>query len=182
MTTTPVTGEVWGEDREAPRAYLLSEGEKRFAELRPAVDAARTELLAALEGVSDEQARFRPAGGEGEDAWGIAEVAYHLARTEPWILARVRATAAGEEPQRAPVVVTEGDPLSKLLDAIKASHVELLSLVAEIDGSERTDTLWAHPQFGEINCRSWFRLEGLHEADHARQIGKLKALPDFPKE
>jgi hypothetical protein len=34
--------------------------------------------------------------------------------------------------------------------------------------------------FGELNCRAIFALQALHINDHARQIARIKAMPNFP--
>jgi hypothetical protein len=61
--TASITGETWGETIEPVREYLLSESTQPISILRPQLEAAHTALLAALDGVSDEQAQLRP--GEG---------------------------------------------------------------------------------------------------------------------
>src|SRR5215210_2487551 len=100
MTTGPVTGAVWGESNDRARAYLIAEASRPFSELVPIVEAARARLLAKLEGVSEAQAAFRPSDGEGEDAWGVLEIARHLVRVEMWITERVEALSRGERPPR----------------------------------------------------------------------------------
>ena len=183
MTSTPITGEVWGEEEARARAYLLSEAQRPFAGIRPALEEARLALEAELQGVSETQARFRPPTGEGEDAWCIAEVVRHVIHVETAMALRVRALALGEEPPRS-----SGGPggkedasLAELRALLQGTRDNLFAAVREVEGKERLDTTTRHAFFGELNCRGWFRLQGLHEEDHTRQIRRLKALPEFPR-
>jgi hypothetical protein len=184
--TNLITGETWGDNVDAARALLLAEAEKPFDQLRPAVAEARAALLAQLAGVSVAQAAFRPPEGDGEDAWSISEAVRHVINVETRMAARIRKLGRGEEPHlpsTGPGYMADVDtaPLPALVKKLQASRAALLAAVDEIDGRERLDTLDRHRVFGELNCRGWFRLQGLHEQDHARQIGKLKAMAAFPR-
>lgn len=186
MTTTPITGQVFGEEqaRDPTHDFLMTEAQKPFAELAPPVIDARAKLLEALRGVSDAQARFRPAGaGEGEEGWPIALIIKHVTGAEGRLTLRLRALGTGTE---MPAVVAgpptdNGEPITDLISALEASRVEMLAAMKAIEGKERLDTMAKHPFFGEMNCRAWFRLQGLHEEDHARQVEGIKAHPEYPK-
>jgi hypothetical protein len=184
--TTLITGETWGENIEAVRAYLLSEAGQPFAELRPKLDAARSELSASLDSVSDAQAQFTPGTGEGEDAWGIAEVLRHIGTIEPTMARRVRLLGSGESTEELPrgqpgyMADVDSRQISELRPMLARSYAELLGAITLIEGHERLDTLAAHRRFGELNCRGWVALHTLHLRDHARQIGSIKHLPGYP--
>ncbi|MBV9547467.1 MAG: DinB family protein, partial [Chloroflexi bacterium] len=94
--TASITGETWGDVIEPVREYLLNESKQPLAALRPKLEAAHRGLLESLEGVSNEQAQVRPAEGEGEDAWGIAEVLRHVASAQALMAERVRLLGSGE--------------------------------------------------------------------------------------
>jgi hypothetical protein len=78
-----------------------------------------------------------------------------------------------------------GDDDPRSLDELKQGLVEgyeaLMAAAATVDGGENLESTWAHPFFGEINCRSVFALQTLHINDHARQVARLKAMPGFPQ-
>jgi hypothetical protein len=183
--TTPITGETWGNEIDSVRDYILRESELPFAELRPKLEAARRELLGALEGVSDEQAAFRPGSGNDEDDWGIAEALRHVASIEAIMTDRIRALGSG-----LPLNLKQTYPgyhedietrnLPELVETLGKSRLGLLAAVAEIEGRERLDTFDAHRRFGELNCRGWLVMHTLHEQDHARQIAKIKRLEGYP--
>ena len=68
-----------------------------------------------------------------------------------------------------------------LVQAISDSHAALLAAVREIEGRERLDTVAGHRRFGELNCRAWLAMHGLHMQDHAHQISKIKAMDGYPR-
>ena len=183
MTNELITGEKFGEEREAPRAHLLAEAQKPFSELRGDLEEAQARLRSALQGVTDAQSRFQPKGGEGEDAWGIAQVLRHLGASEGRMAKRIINLGQGTEMGAPPPQPGDDDPrsLEELKAGLEEGYEALLSAAATVDGGENLESTWNHPMFGEINCRAVFALQTLHVNDHARQIERLKAMPDFPK-
>jgi len=184
--TKPITGETWGSEIDGVRAYLLAEADLPFSALLPKLAAARADLLAALKGVSEEQAEFRPIAGAGEDGWGIAEVLRHIASIETIMADRIRALGVGASVSSLtptyPGYMESVDTrrLPALVKVIGDSHAALLTAVMEIEGHERLDTVAQHRRFGNLNCRAWLVMHCLHMQDHTRQIGKIKALDGYP--
>ena len=182
--TTLITGETWGEAIEPALAYLLREAEQPFAVLRPKLESARASFRAALEGVSDAQAAFTPASGEGEDAWGIGAIARHIANVEPVFGERMRLLGTGQSadslPRPAASAAPDVRPIANVRLDLERSFAAFLDKVATIEGRERLDTLSAHRRFGPLNCRGWVVLHTLHLQDHTRQIDKIKALDSYP--
>jgi hypothetical protein len=178
-----ITGEKFGEEREAPRAHLLAEAQKPFGELRGDLIEAQSKLRGALQGVTDGQSRFQPKGGEGEDAWGIAQVLRHLGGSEGRMAKRILNLGRGDEMGAPAPQPGDDDPrsLDELKQGLDEGYKALFDAAAAVEGSEDLERTWNHPFFGEINCRAVFALQTLHVNDHARQIERLKAMPDFPK-
>jgi hypothetical protein len=185
MTTTPITGDVWGDEVERSRAYILKEAEKPFPELRAGFENAYAAFVDQLSDVTDEQATFKPGRGEGEEDYSVAEVTRHIIQILPLMGARIRALARGEEPPptQGPGSLGghEGEPLSRLALFLSAARSELLSGVASVEGQEDLEPQMAHRLFGELNCRGWLAMSTLHVEDHSRQIGKVKAHAGYPK-
>jgi len=183
--TTPITGEVWGDEVERSRAYILEQAERPFAELRPGFEEAYARFTGQLSEVTDGQATFKPGRGDGEEDYSIAEVTRHIIQIFPLMSARVRALARGEEapPTQGPGSLGghEGVPLSQLKGFLSEARSELLAGVASIEGQERLETTMAHRLFGDLNCRGWLAMTILHVEDHARQIGKVKAHQAYPQ-
>ena len=181
MTTTNITGEIYGEERDAPRAYLTAQSQKPFAELRAPYEASHAALQTALAGVTESQARFTPASGEGEDAWGIAQIVRHLG-SEARFATRVRNLALGDE-MGAPAPQPGGDDprsIDELRAAMEESGQAMRDAIRSLNGEENLEKAWTHPWFGELNCRGMVALQTLHSNDHARQIERIKALPGYP--
>lgn len=182
MTNELVTGEVFGEDKDGPRAFLLAESEKPFAALRPALDAAQSRLLAALRGVSEAQASFKP-GGVDEEAHSAGQIVRHVARVQAWIESRLRATAQGKDPERfVSEIGREEKPLAGSTRDLEETYRQLNATAGELAGREEVAKTAPHPFFGELSCRAWYRLAGLHADDHARQVERIKSMPEYPKE
>ena len=186
MTELPITGDTWGDEVDSVRSFLLSESEKSFAELRPVVAASRQRILAALEGTSTAQLQFRPPGGDGEDAMGIAEVMRHLSSVEAIFAERIRQLGLGMDlnvtrtyPGYMEDVETR-DP-AQLAAEFRRSGEAMMQALGSIEGRERLDTFDSHRLFGPLNCRGWFRLHGTHLEDHVHQIAKIKAMEGYPK-
>ncbi len=184
--STLITGQTWGDNVDSVRAYLLREAEQPFGVLRPKLGATWREFGASLERVSDAQAQFIPASGEGEDAWGIAEVLRHVASIQPIMEQRVRLLGTGQSADGIArthsgyLAHVDTRRITDLLAALDQSYADLVDAIATIDGRERLDTLAAHRRFGELNCRGWIAMHTLHLQDHARQIGRIKRMNGYP--
>jgi hypothetical protein len=178
-----ITGEKFGAERDAPRAHLLAEAEKPFSDLQADLAAAHENLRNVLEDVTDPQSRFQPKSGEGEDAWGIAQILRHLGGSEGRFAKRVLNLGRGDEMGAPAPQPGDDDPrsLTDLKAGVEESYQALLGAANAVAGSEDLERTWNHPMFGELNCRGVFALQALHTNDHARQIARLKAMPDFPR-
>jgi hypothetical protein len=168
---------------ERTTANILAQGERPFSELTLLVESVRADLLAALEGVSEAQSRFKPPGGEGEDAWGIAEVVRHLIHGESNVALRLLALALGQDAAGSTpgqLGGNEGVSFEGLKALLRQSRRALLDAVAAVDGVERLDTTAPHAYFGELNCRTWLFFQSFHDGLHLRQIQAAKAAPGYP--
>jgi hypothetical protein len=187
MTTTPITGETWGDEIEPVKAYLAEEAKQPLSALKAKLENSRRTLLAAVEGVSEAQGQFRAGSGDSEEDWGIAEALRHIASVEAIMADRIRGLGTGQPatlkatyPGFMEDVATRS--IRQLEVELEQSRAALFKAIDEIDGHERLDTVDAHRRFGELNCRGWLAMHALHEQDHARQVGKIKAHPDYPRQ
>jgi len=169
------------------RSYLLSQAEKKtFEQLRPVVEEAHDGLLAEAEGVSEEQAHFKPAplGTGEEDAWTLAEVLRHCIQSEEGVALRVRALGLGDAARGGStgrLVGRANATLPELIRDLKAANFALEHAAGSVEGMEKLEPTAPHPFFGELNCRAWFLFQRIHDIDHARQIQKIKADPGYPR-
>jgi DinB family protein len=183
---TLITGETWGENVDGVHAFLLSEAERPLDDLRASLDTVRQEFRAALDGVSEAQGQFTPGSGEGEDAWGIAEVLRHIASVEPIMAERVRLLGSGQSAdgitRTHPGYLTAVDTrqMADLRTLLAQTYQQMLDAIAVIAGHERLDTQAPHRRYGDLNCRGWVALHTMHLRDHTRQITRLKHLMSYP--
>jgi hypothetical protein len=166
--------------KERVLSYIAHQSVKEPAEIAAIVQQGHDQVLAALEGLTEEQAAFKP----GPDDWSVLQVLQHAAEGEQRVARRCAALAAGQatEPiSRTGLIGPEPfTSLAQARAAIAAAHAELLDFVASLSPETNTDTKLEHPFFGSINCREWAVFQRVHDGDHANQIGQIKAAPGFP--
>jgi hypothetical protein len=185
MANEPITGAVYGEvgARDRTRALLLAEAQKPLPELLSAVEDAHSQFVACLLGVSASQAAFEPRG-EGEEAFSIAQVARHVAGSALIMGERLLSIGRGETPRRGTSPGYFGDveteSLPEIAPYLHDAIAAIRSAVIQLNGFEKLDSLTPHPMFGELNCRGYLRLIGLHFLDHVNQVGKIKADSTYP--
>ena len=146
----------------------------------------RVTLVRSLEGVSEQQAAWRPPpppeGSDGEEAWSIVEVAQHLLQWTENIIDVNHALAEGREAYKHPVGHLVPDPDASL-DAVRralivASHRLADALLAA--GAADPGNTVAHSRFGPLNVRQWLALGRRHDGGHLQQIEAIKQAPGYP--
>lgn len=159
---------------------------------------------AAVAGLTDFQAQFRPA----EDAWTIAEIAEHLGITNGGFvriayklikqteaagapplaeleLKHVLLTDDGQQnPRRfpAPDVVKPkgGQSLADSFAKIEQAHADIQGARPRLEASDCSQATFPHPAVGPINPYQWLIVFGEHMDRHRGQIERIKAEPGFP--
>ena len=161
-------------------------------QLLASLNAGRGELLAAVEGMTDEQAAVKPAGG----GWSALECVEHIATVEALALRRLT-TQAVEVPQE---LSREREPVLYARIATRHQKVEApeiarpkgrYSTVGEavgafLDARERT-VKWLekcdldlrrcsveHPALGPASAYEFILIMAAHPARHARQIQEAR--------
>ena len=169
------------------------------------IDGQRERLLRAVEGLSEEEQRFRPA----PDRWSAAQLCEHLSIVEGnvatllgKVLARgeeagaVRAEGApfaavsiGEFVERsrgvkleAPERIRPGDApvLSDALSRLRDSRAALHALRPALERADGHALLFPHPAWGPLNLYQWLLFVGAHESRHRAQIEALKETMNAP--
>jgi hypothetical protein len=140
-------------------------------------DAAPSQVIAALEGLSEDQIHHVPAEGE----WSIHEIVVHLADSEAMGYWRLRKTLA-EEGSTLPVYdeATWAQKLSyqtqertlalTLFSALRTSTTALLRSLAA-NAWELTSN---HPEHGIITVYDLFTIYLEHGEIHLQQIARIK--------
>jgi hypothetical protein len=147
-------------------AHRLIESLQRF----PSV------LRAQVDGLADEDARWKPADG----AWSILEILMHLADEEVEdFRTRVKMTL-GDPDQPWPGIDPEGWAIERrynegeLSEALHRFITERQKSVAWLTGLEDPDwsRAYRHPRLGPIRAGDVFVSWAAHDALHLRQIAK----------
>ena len=167
-------------ERGRVRGYLLSQGERYgYFEIWSRCVKARLEVLDSLQGVSDDQARFKPADGE----WSISEVALHVLNGSRRVARLVELLAEGQ-----PASSDRIDPPHEETNlAVEELHSLLLrdtvrwsALTEKLPGSPSFEATALHPFFVELHSRAWYLFQRVHDLDHYRQIEAIKETSGYP--
>ena len=160
------------------RARLIGDSiDRDWYDLWPSVTAARTELIRALEGVSEEAAARRPGGGEGEAAWSLAEVARHALKYTRNVRAIIEATSRGRTAVKDARGLLDDAGVATFAELRRQLIVESVSLGAlpeQLPEPPNLDVTVGHAVLGQLNCRAWYLFLTLHDSDHTRQVRALR--------
>jgi len=188
-------------DRGEPRVAV----EPALAELRDRLAADLAAVQAAVGGLTQEQADWRPA----PERWSIGEILHHLglanrqfARAVGMLIGRGRseglaappgsrrawprmrsiADASRSGPIKHPVRVTptHGLPLDGLRRELAASHAAVVEQLPGLTGLDLAALQLQHPLGFELNLYQWVDITGAHERRHLAQINAVIASPGFP--
>ncbi len=163
---------------------------------------SRERLILVVEGLSDEQRRFRPA----EDRWSIADCVEHIAVVENIVLRKIQEILlAPPEPGRQAEVhgkeqlILEKVPLREVRVQGPAAFMPqnrwpdfedlMLHFEATRERSVRFSAVtqadlrshfFPHPILGVLDCYQWLLLVSAHCERHVRQMEEVLADPAFP--
>ena len=156
-------------------SYLEHQASKDMPRIVETIEEQRARLLTLLDGVSEEQAAFRPA----PDQWSIADVLRHVIAAEEGVARIVESLACGVVPdgRRAlgSQIPDEGQSLSSLVERLRAARAGLLERLRGWPASPDLSATFEHPFFGPLNCKGWVAFQRLHDADHIGQLEQVKA-------
>jgi hypothetical protein len=167
------------------RAFIERKAQEDPAAIREAVQQGQDQLAGVIEGLSAEQATFKPA----DDVWSVLEVLAHVVTAKGGVARICERLARGEtvsgfgaEGERRQDGVTRESfaTLDQVREALNTAHGELLAFVDERLAEGDADTRYTHFIFGDLNCREWAAFQRVHDADHSIQIEQVKAAPGYP--
>ena len=170
---------VTDELRERLLSYISRQVSKGPESIKSAVRKGQEQLLAVIDGISEEQASFKPDA----DTWSVVEVLRHVVDGKRRNAAGCAALARGETRGGEAQTGRTGEELPSLAaarSALEASHGELVAAVASFSPATNLEARYEHPWFGLLNCQEWAVFQRIHDGDHAAQIEQVKAAPGFP--
>ena len=168
--------------------FIRETAAKPAKEIAAVLQEGHDELCAALEGVSDAQARFKP----GPEDWSILELMNHVVTVKRMMTTLGQTLAQGtlppgledpvwrEESRQDGVTLASFSNLAEARAEADKAHEALLAFVATFTPETNTSVEFPHFFFGSMNCREWAVFQRIHDADHAPGIGKIKASAGFP--
>ncbi len=157
------------------RSYIEHQAAKEPAALKGVVQKGQEQLLGMLDGVSEDQATFKPS----QDDWSVIEVLQHAVPAKRWTARLCAALARGE-------TLEPGDrnaEFASLADArsdLEAAHEELVAFIEGLSPDANTEARYKHFLFGDLNCREWAAFQRVHDGDHGGQIEEVKAADGYP--
>ena len=165
---------------------------------------SQAETLAALEKLSDEQLKFKPA----PERWSVSEVAEHILLAEGSLFGAVqRAIATAPNPDweaktkgktefledvlagrkgkaQAPESIVPSGKLTRqeLISKFKEARAKTMKFTEETQVPLKAHTMdHPFPVFGTLNAYQWLIYIPLHNIRHNKQIAEVMADPNFPK-
>ncbi len=165
------------------------------------LNRSRQTLLDAVDGVTENQARWKPAA----DRWSILEYVEHLAVSDDGLIAvinrslstparpeteaqrrereaKIRETPVPRGANRAPEMLQPASRFGSLQDAVAAflaareRSIEYARTTQEDIRSHFTD----HSVLGPLDGYQWLMGNARHAETHAGHIRELRAMAEFP--
>ena len=161
--------------RERLVSYLKHQAEKSPEAIRGLVEKGHAQLLDRIDGLSEEQAAFKPE----PDVWSVVEVLQHAAPAKRWVANLCVTLARGATPERGGGNATYAS-LAEARSALEAAHTELLAFVDGLSPDVNVEARYEHFVFGALNCLEWAAFQRVHDGDHAGQIDQIRAATGFP--
>lgn len=166
------------------------------------LEESRREFLAAIDGLSDVQWKWKPA----PDRWSVGEVAEHIVLAEASQFATVRRMIASTpDPdweakskgkterlvavlaprlgrvQAAEAIVPKGGmTLAQVREKFGQQRAEIVKFATETDALLKQYTI-DNAFFGPLHGYHWLIYAPLHTMRHDKQIAEVKATPGYPR-
>ena len=173
------------------------------AELFDSIEQTRARIYELAEGLSEEQARFRPAA----DAWSVAEIAEHLGIIESQLLKLVKSLVEQGETSAALIEASSFAPISieqitskmtgkaqapeafqpsgdksleEAIGKLRRTREGLLALRPNLETRDYTPVTYTSEHLGALNPYQWLAFIGFHENKHCNQMSALVSSEAFP--
>ena len=167
------------------------------------LEESRNEFLAAIDGLTDEQWKWKP----GPDRWSVGETAEHIVLAEATLFAAVQKAVSSpanpdwEEKTKGKTefiervmaprlgkatapesLVPQGMTLVQVKERFEKQRVAMVKFASDTGVPLKEHTL-EHPMpvFGMLNAYQWLIYVPLHTMRHDKQIAEVKATPGYPK-
>jgi hypothetical protein len=173
------------------------------AQLLEWLDQSRTGFLAALDGLSEAQWRWKPA----PDRWSVGEIAEHIVLGEALLFSTaqhalsvppnpncdehtkgkteliVRVMPVRRGVAQAPEPIKPRDSLQRteIAERFERQRADIVEFAAGTQLALKRHTAeHPFPFFGTLNAWQWLIYVPLHSLRHIKQIAEVKATPGYP--
>lgn len=168
------------------------------------LDESRQEFLAAIDGVTEAQWKWKPA----PDRWSVGETAEHIVLAEAALFGNVQkavsspVNAAWEEKtkgktefiervmaprlgkaQAPEAVVPKGELTpAQVKERFEKQRAEIVQFASETQVALKEHTVdHPFPAFSTLNAYQWLIYAPLHTMRHDKQIAEVKATAGYPR-
>jgi hypothetical protein len=168
------------------------------------LEESRKEFLAAIDGVTAEQWKWKPA----PERWSVGETAEHIVLAEAALFGNVQkavaspANPAWEEKTKGktefivqvmaprlgkatapePIVPTGKMTQAEVRETFEKQRLEIVKFATTTEAALKEHTVeHPFPVFGTLNAYQWLIYAPLHTMRHDKQIAEVKATPGYPK-
>jgi hypothetical protein len=165
---------------------------------------SRQEFLAAIDGVSEEQWKWKPA----PERWSVGETAEHIVLAEAMLfnfveqavnspanpdweeqtkgktefIERVMAPRLGKAQAPEPIVPTGKLTQAEVKVRFEKQREKIVKFASETQVALKEHTaVHPFPVFGTLNAYQWLIYVPLHTMRHDKQIAEVKATQGYPK-
>ncbi len=183
------------------RSGVMNKEERKLAVDR--LRTSREKFLSVIDGVSPDQARFKP----NAEQWSILELAEHIAISDESLRGLIRGALKRpaqpelmEEVQskdyrykretkphpkgvnKAPDALCPHNRFATLAEAAAEFNRQRADTIAyaETTQDELRDHMAPHPAFGAMDAYQWLVACALHAESHAMHIEEVKRDPSYP--
>lgn len=167
-----------GQYTEGHLAYIKAEAEKEPVAFRHLIEDGFVAVNDLLDGITDEQAAFRP----DQDAQNIAEIVRHVATIKRWCARVCTGLARGEAPDGAlGEAITDGDATVVAIRLeLEGAHERMLEFAAGLWPMTDLTTSSSIPGMPPFNCKQWAVWQRLHDRHHGDEIRAIQADAGYP--
>jgi DinB family protein len=168
------------------------------------LEESHQEFLASIDGVSEEQWRWKPA----PERWSVGETAEHIVLAEAMLFENVKnamsspANLAWEEQTKGktefivqvmaprlgkaqapePIVPRNGLTQTQVRERFEQQRAEIVKFTSDTNLALKEHTVvHPFPVFGTLNAYQWLIYVPLHTERHDKQIAEVKATAGYPK-
>src|SRR6202051_4313038 len=165
---------------------------------------ARKEFHTAIDGVSEEQWKWKPA----PERWSVGETAEHIVLAEALLfesvkkaiasppnpaweeqtkgktefIVQVMAPRLGKAQAPEPIVPRNGLTLAQVQERFDQQRAEIVKFASDTNLTLKEHTVvHPFPVFGTLNAYQWLIYVPLHTERHDKQIAEVKATAGYPK-